>query len=69
MVIYAGVNGYLDPIPVSAVRKFEDGLLRTMREDAPDILDAIRNEKQISDDTGARAQGSGRRPSPSRFTP
>jgi F-type H+-transporting ATPase subunit alpha len=25
-----------------------------MREDAPDILDAIRNEKQISDDTGAR---------------
>jgi F-type H+/Na+-transporting ATPase subunit alpha len=54
VVIYAGVNGYLDPIPVSAVRKFEDGLLRMMREDAPDILDAIRNEKQISDDTGAR---------------
>src|SRR5690242_539945 len=54
VVIYAGVNGYLDPIPVAAVRKFEDGLLRTMREDAPDILDAIRNEKQISDDTGAR---------------
>jgi F-type H+-transporting ATPase subunit alpha len=54
VVIYAGVNGYLDPIPVAAVRKFEDGLLRTMREDAPDVLDAIRNEKQISDDTGAR---------------
>ncbi|MET0481988.1 MAG: F0F1 ATP synthase subunit alpha, partial [Aestuariivirgaceae bacterium] len=54
VVIYAGVNGYLDPIPVAAVRKFEDGLLRSMREDHPDILDAIRNEKQISDDTGAR---------------
>ena len=54
VVIYAGVNGYLDPIPVSAVRKFEDGLLRTHARGAPDILDAIRNEKQISDDTGAR---------------
>ena len=28
VVIYAGVNGYLDPFPVSAVRRFEDELLR-----------------------------------------
>ncbi len=27
VVIYAGVNGYLDPIPVNRVRAFEDGLL------------------------------------------
>ncbi|MGB6963156.1 MAG: F0F1 ATP synthase subunit alpha, partial [Xanthobacteraceae bacterium] len=26
-VIYAGVNGYLDPLPVNRVRAFEDGLL------------------------------------------
>ena len=26
-VIYAGVNGYLDPLPVDRVRAFEDGLL------------------------------------------
>ncbi len=30
--IYAGVNGYLDNLPVNKVRAFEDGLLRTMRD-------------------------------------
>src|SRR5688572_20027923 len=52
--IYAGVNGYLDPLPVNSVRKFEDGLLRLMREQHPAILDAIRTQKEISDETGAK---------------
>jgi F-type H+-transporting ATPase subunit alpha len=52
--IYAGVNGYLDPLPVTSVRKFEDGLLRLMREEHADILNAIRSEKEISDQTGAK---------------
>jgi F-type H+/Na+-transporting ATPase subunit alpha len=54
VAIYAGVNGYLDPLPVAAVRKFEDGLLRLVREQSPEILDAIRTEKEISDGTGAK---------------
>ncbi|MFL5019028.1 MAG: F0F1 ATP synthase subunit alpha [Rhizobium sp.] len=54
VVIYAGVNGYLDSLPVSAVRKFEDGLLRLMREGHSDILEAIRTQKEISDETGRR---------------
>ena len=29
--IYAGVNGYLDPLPVNRVKAFEDGLLATLR--------------------------------------
>src|SRR5438132_6531326 len=45
-VIFAGVNGYLDPLPVNKVREFEDSLLRHIREGHADILDAIRNEKQ-----------------------
>jgi len=52
--IYAGVNGYLDPLPVTKVREFEDGLLRLMRDKYADILTAIRDEKQISDDTGKK---------------
>ena len=52
VVIYAGVNGYLDPFPVSRVRDFEEGLLRLTRETYPEILDAIRNEKEISGATG-----------------
>jgi F-type H+-transporting ATPase subunit alpha len=52
--IYAGVNGYLDALPVAQVRGFEDGLLRLMRESHKDILDSIRSEKQISDETGGK---------------
>ena len=48
VVIYAGVNGYLDELPVNKVRDFEEGLLRLMRDKHPDILDAIRTEKAIS---------------------
>jgi len=54
VVIYAGVNGYLDPLPVAAVRKFEDGLLRLMREEHGEVLDAIRTQKEISDETGRK---------------
>jgi F-type H+-transporting ATPase subunit alpha len=49
VAIYAGVNGYLDALPVSKVRAFEDGLLRNFRDKHADLLDAIRTEKAISD--------------------
>jgi F-type H+/Na+-transporting ATPase subunit alpha len=49
--IYAGVNGYLDPLPVAKVKSFEEGLLRTMREKHGAVMDAIRTEKAISDKT------------------
>ncbi|MCT8972403.1 F0F1 ATP synthase subunit alpha [Microbaculum marinisediminis] len=52
VVIYAGVNGYLDDQPVSAVRRFEEDLLRHIRDKHMGILDAIRTEKEISDKTG-----------------
>jgi F-type H+-transporting ATPase subunit alpha len=47
--IYAGVNGYLDALPINKVRSFEDGLLRNVRDKHADILDSIRTEKQITD--------------------
>ena len=49
--IYAGVNGYLDAIPVNRVKAFEDGLLRTFRDKHKDVLESIRAEKAISDAT------------------
>jgi F-type H+-transporting ATPase subunit alpha len=54
VAIYAGVNGYLDSLPVTKVRDFEDGLLRMMRDKYQDILDSIRTEKQISDATAPK---------------
>lgn len=53
-VIFAGVNGYLDKIAVSDVGKFEQGLLSYMRGEGKPVLDAIRTEKQVSDDTKAK---------------
>jgi F-type H+-transporting ATPase subunit alpha len=52
--IYAGVNGYLDPLPVSKVREFEDGLLRLLRDKHGDLLETIRTEKALSDTTTAK---------------
>ncbi|CAN0654901.1 F0F1 ATP synthase subunit alpha [Nitratireductor aquimarinus] len=49
-VIFAGVNGYLDKLPLADVTRFEQGLLSHMRADGKDVLDAIRKEKALSDD-------------------
>jgi len=53
-VIYAGVNGYLDPIPVDRVRAFEQGLLSTLRSTHADILEAIRDSRDLDDATAAK---------------
>jgi len=52
--IFAGVRGYLDPIAVSDVTRFEHGLLDEVRAKGQDILAAIRTEQAISDDTEAK---------------
>ena len=51
VVIYAGVNGYLDKLPVSDVGRFEAEFLRSVRANNADVLDAIRTEKAVSDAT------------------
>jgi F-type H+-transporting ATPase subunit alpha len=53
-VIYAGVNGYLDAFPVDRVRAFEEGLLALLRASHPDLLDAIRASKDLSDDSAKK---------------
>ena len=50
-VIFAGINGYLDPLPVSKVREFESGLLLALRAQHQDILDTIRTSKELSKET------------------
>ena len=52
-VIYAGINGYLDPLPVAKVRGFEDGLLRLLRAEHQSLLDAIRDKKELTAEIGA----------------
>jgi F-type H+-transporting ATPase subunit alpha len=54
VVIYAGVNGYLDPIPVNRVRAFEDGLLGLLRTKNADILNTIRDTRDLDDATAGK---------------
>lgn len=53
-VIYAGVNGYLDPLPVDRVRGFEEGLLTTLRSKHADVLEAIRSSRDLDDATAGK---------------
>ena len=51
VVIYAGVKGYLDKVPTKDVVAYEKRLLSKMKADHKDILDSVRNEQKISDET------------------
>jgi F-type H+-transporting ATPase subunit alpha len=53
-VIWAGTNGYLDPLPVSKVKAFEEGLLSLMRGKHVDLLNTIRDTRDLSDDSAAK---------------
>jgi F-type H+-transporting ATPase subunit alpha len=52
VVIYAGVNGYLDDIAVNQVGEFEAGLLRLVRDSHADLLEALRTKKEVTDEIG-----------------
>jgi F-type H+-transporting ATPase subunit alpha len=54
VAIYAGVKGYLDKLPVSAVQRFEAEFLRLMRSKHKDVLDTIRTSKQLAPDTESK---------------
>ena len=55
--IYAGVNGYLDRMPVNRVRAFEDGLLTLVRTKNNDILEDVRKTNDLSSATEAKLKG------------
>ena len=51
VVIFAGVNGFLDNIEINAVTKFENDLLKEINSTGKKILDSIRNEKSLLPET------------------
>ena len=50
-VIFAATQGYLDTIEVERVADFNNGLRDLMRSQHEDILKAIREEKDLSEET------------------
>ncbi|HET6624151.1 MAG TPA: F0F1 ATP synthase subunit alpha [Gaiellaceae bacterium] len=53
IAIYAGINGWLDKIPVAQVPRFHEELREHLRTERS-VLEAIRDSGEISDDTEAK---------------
>ncbi len=51
VVIFAGVRGHLDGIDVADIGRFETAMLEDLRANGADILDAIRADKDLSEET------------------
>ncbi|MET0314429.1 MAG: F0F1 ATP synthase subunit alpha, partial [Hansschlegelia sp.] len=56
VVIYAGTNGYLDKLPVDRIRAYEAGLLERLNGAEKPLLDTIRDDKQLKDETIAKVK-------------
>ncbi len=50
LTIYAGVNGFLDDVPVEKIGDFEKDLISFAKSNYPDVLKSIISEKKLSDE-------------------
>jgi F-type H+-transporting ATPase subunit alpha len=48
VTIFAGIRGYLDKIAVKDITRFEKEMLITIRQDQPELLKKINEQKQLS---------------------
>ncbi|NDV22376.1 F0F1 ATP synthase subunit alpha [Desulfovibrio sp. JC022] len=48
--LYAGTRGYMDEVPVTAVRKYEDELQEFIANAKPEIIEGIKTKGAIDDD-------------------
>lgn len=55
-LIYAGVNGYLDSVPVSKVLQWERDLLAHLRSNEPELLAQIDKEGALSKQLEAKVK-------------
>ena len=53
VAIYAGTNGYLDPIPVEDITRYQDELREHLRTEGS-IYAEVREKKEISDELGEK---------------
>jgi F-type H+-transporting ATPase subunit alpha len=53
VAIFAGIHGHLDDIPVAQVPRFQDELRDFLRAEGG-VYDAIRDEKDLSDELTGR---------------
>jgi F-type H+-transporting ATPase subunit alpha len=57
VVIYAGTRGYLDPVAVSDVGRYQSELLNRLHGDHADLLEKVRTQKTLSEELEAELRG------------
>jgi F-type H+/Na+-transporting ATPase subunit alpha len=57
VVIYAGTKGYLDPLPVNAIQRFEKEFLAFLHDSHKSLLDGIRTQKALSSELETELKG------------
>jgi len=50
LVIYAGTNGYVDDLPLEAIKPFERELYKFVDSKYPDVLRDLREKREITED-------------------
>jgi F-type H+-transporting ATPase subunit alpha len=50
LVIYAGTNGFLDHLPVSSLKKYEQELYSFVESKYPDLLSEIIKKRELNDE-------------------
>ena len=49
LIIYAGINGFLDNLPLSEIRQFEEGLYQFLDSNCQAVKEELRTKKAIDD--------------------
>ena len=57
LIIYAGVNGFLDPYPVDVLQKYERELYKFIEEKHPEIFKEIDEKKELDDELDGKIRG------------
>jgi F-type H+-transporting ATPase subunit alpha len=52
--IFTGTKGYLDNLPVHRVRDFENGLLKHVRDEFPEVRDELQKKGELTDELTAK---------------
>ena len=50
LILYAGTNGFVDHLPVEAIKKYEAELIAFVEAKAPDLFDEILKRREITDE-------------------
>ncbi|ODV93820.1 hypothetical protein PACTADRAFT_51568 [Pachysolen tannophilus NRRL Y-2460] len=53
-IIYAGVNGFLDNVPLARIAEFESSFLAYLKSNQPEVLEAVRERGVLTDELLAK---------------